>query len=63
MPRIPDVTAFAPGSTARLDVLHNGKGNVVSLTLGQLPNTQEAKADLDTDRKESNQARMFRGSA
>ncbi len=49
------IGGFAPGSTASLDVLHNGKSNVVSLTLGQLPNTQEAKADLDTDRKESNQ--------
>jgi serine protease Do len=49
------IGGFVPGSTARLDVLHNGKSNVVSLTLGQLPNTQEAKADLDADRKEANQ--------
>jgi serine protease Do len=49
------IGGFPPGSTAKLDVLHNGKSNVVSLTLGQLPNTQEAKADLDADRKEANQ--------
>src|SRR6266446_4102516 len=45
------IGGFAPGSTAKLDVLHKGKSRVVSLTLGQLPNTQEAKADIDADRK------------
>src|ERR1700681_143557 len=43
------IGGFAPGGTAKLDVLHNGKSNVVSLTLGQLPNAQEAKADIDAD--------------
>jgi len=46
---------FAPGTTAKLDVLRKGKSKVVSLTLGQLPNTQEAKADIEADRKESTQ--------
>src|ERR1700682_580465 len=40
------IGGFAPGSTAKLDVLHKGQGKVVSLTLGQLPNAQEAKADI-----------------
>src|SRR6266513_647721 len=47
------IGGFAPGSTVKLDVLHKGKNKVVSLTLGQLPNTQEAKADIDADRKGS----------
>jgi serine protease Do len=42
---------LAPGSSAKLDVLHNGKSKAVSLTLGQLPNAQEAKADIDADAK------------
>ena len=47
------IGGFAPGSTAKLDVLHKGKSKVVSLTLGQLPNAQEAKADIDADGKGS----------
>ena len=45
------IGGIAPGSTAKLDVLHKGKNEVVSLTLGQLPNAQEAKADIDADGK------------
>src|ERR1700719_4450111 len=47
------IGGFAPGSNARLDVLHKGKGKVLSLTLGQLPNAQEAKADIEADGKGS----------
>jgi serine protease Do len=47
------IGGFAPGSTAKLDVLHKGQGKIVSLTLGQLPNAQEAKADLKSDSKGS----------
>jgi serine protease Do len=47
------IGGFVPGSTARLDVLHKGNSKVVSLTLGQLPNAQEAKADIDADGKGS----------
>ncbi len=46
------IGGFAPGSAVKLDVLHNGKSKVVNLTLGQLPNSQEAKADT-TDRDDS----------
>ena len=49
------IGGFAPGSTVKLDVLHKGKSKVVSLTLGQLPNAQEAKADIDADGKGSTQ--------
>ena len=34
-------------------MLRNGKSKVVNLTLGQLPNAQEAKADTDADSKGS----------
>ena len=43
------IGGFAPGGTAKLDVLHKGQGKVVSLTLGQLPNAQEARADIEAD--------------
>ena len=45
------IGSIAPGSSAKLDVLHKGKSKVVSLTLGQLPNAQEAKADVDAEGK------------
>jgi len=38
------IGGFAPGSTVKLDVLNKGKNKVVSLTLGELPNAQEANA-------------------
>jgi serine protease Do len=43
------IGGFAPGSTAKLDLLHQGKSKVVSLTLGQLPDAKEAKADIDAN--------------
>ncbi|MBV9530633.1 MAG: trypsin-like peptidase domain-containing protein, partial [Bradyrhizobium sp.] len=36
---------IAPGAAVKLNVLHKGQEKVVNLTLGQLPNTVEAKAD------------------
>ena len=47
------IGGFSPGSTAKLDVLQKGKSKTVSLTLGQLPNAQEAKVDIDADRNGS----------
>ena len=47
------IGGFAPGSAVKLDMLRNGKSKVVNLTLGKLPNAQEAKADTDTDSKGS----------
>ena len=38
------IGALAPGNAVKLDVLHKGKDAVVNLTLGKLPNAQEAKA-------------------
>ena len=45
------IGGYAPGSTVKLDVLHKGKSKVVSLTLGQLPNAEQAKADIGADGK------------
>ncbi|MBI5260306.1 MAG: Do family serine endopeptidase [Bradyrhizobium sp.] len=39
------IGAMAPGAAVKLNVLHKGQDKVVNLTLGQLPNTLEAKAD------------------
>jgi serine protease Do len=47
------IGGLAPGSAVKLDMLRNGKSKVVNLTLGQLPNAQEAKADTDADSKGS----------
>jgi serine protease Do len=45
------IGGLAPGTSIKLNVLHNGTDKVVNLTLGTLPNTVEAKADLnDEDR-------------
>ncbi len=41
------IGGLAPGNSVKLNVLHKGQDKVVSLTLGQLPNTLEAKADND----------------
>ncbi|WP_022722829.1 Do family serine endopeptidase [Rhodopseudomonas sp. B29] len=41
------IGGFAPGNTVKLTVLHKGADKEVSLTLGQLPNQIEAKANSD----------------
>ncbi len=43
------IGGLAPGKAVKLNVLHKGQDKVVNLTLGQLPNTIEAKADTDED--------------
>ncbi|WP_128924728.1 Do family serine endopeptidase [Bradyrhizobium guangxiense] len=43
------IGGMAPGATVKLNVLHKGQDKVINLTLGQLPNTVEAKADTDDD--------------
>ena len=47
------IGGLAPGNAVKLNVLHKGQDKVVNLTLGQLPNTIEAKADTDNDDKGS----------
>jgi serine protease Do len=41
------IGALAPGNAVKLDVLHKGKDAVINLTLGKLPNAQEAQAGND----------------
>jgi serine protease Do len=41
------IGGFAPGAAVKLNVTHKGQDKIVNLTLGQLPNTIEAKADSD----------------
>jgi serine protease Do len=43
------IGGFAPGNAVKLNVFHKGEDKVVNLTLGQLPNTIEAKADTDNN--------------
>jgi serine protease Do len=41
------IGGLAPGNAVKLNVLHKGQDKVINLTLGQLPNSVEAKADTD----------------
>jgi serine protease Do len=43
------IGGMAPGASVKLNVLHKGEDKIVNLTLGQLPNTIEAKADNDNN--------------
>src|ERR1700744_3811314 len=45
------IGGLAPGNAVKLNVLHKGQDKVINLTLGQLPNSIEAKADTDNDDK------------
>jgi len=47
------IGGLPPGSAVKLSVLHKGQDKTVSLSLGQLPNTLEAKADTDNGDKGS----------
>ena len=39
------IGGLAPGNAVKLEVLHKGKDAVINMTLGKLPNAQEAQAD------------------
>ena len=45
------IGGLAPGTAVKLNVLHKGQDKVINLTLGQLPNSLEAKADTDDSDK------------
>jgi serine protease Do len=45
------IGGFAPGAEVKLTVLHKGKDETINLTLGQLPNSMQAKADTDNSDK------------
>ena len=48
---------LSPGAAVKLNVLHKGQDKVVNLTLGQLPNSLEAKADTDKSDRDSGKKR------
>jgi serine protease Do len=41
------ISMMAPGSSVKLDVLHNGEAKPITLTLGKMPNDRQANADTD----------------
>jgi serine protease Do len=45
------IGGLPPGTAVKLSVLHKGQDKTVALNLGQLPNTIEAKADIDNGDK------------
>ncbi len=45
------IGGLAPGNAVKLNVLHKGQDKTVNLTLGQLPNSLEAKADTRQQRQ------------
>src|SRR6185312_1635492 len=45
------IGGLSPGNAVKLNVLQKGQDKVINLTLGQLPNTIEAKASTDKDDK------------
>jgi serine protease Do len=45
------IGSLPPGNSVKLNVLHKGQDKVINLTLGQLPNSVEAKADTDNSDK------------
>ena len=47
------IGGLSPGTAVKLSVLHKGQDKTISLSLGQLPNTLEAKADTDNGDKGS----------
>ena len=57
------IGGLSPGNSVKLNVLHKGQDKVVNLTLGQLPNTSEAKADTDNDDKGERHPRNRRAEA
>ena len=57
------IGGLAPGNAVKLNVLHKGQDKVVNLTLGQLPNTVEAKADTDDNSDRGSTSTRYRYSA
>src|ERR1700678_1409593 len=47
------IGSLPPGTAVKLNVLHKGQDTTVAINLGQLPNTLEAKADIDNGDKGS----------
>jgi serine protease Do len=43
------IGGLPPGNSVKLNVLHKGQDKTINLTLGELPNAKEAKANADSD--------------
>lgn len=41
------IAGYVPGNTVKLDLVHNGQSKIVDVTLGKLPDQQQANADLN----------------
>lgn len=48
------IGGLPPGNIVKLDLLHKGLDKTVNLTLGELPNSKEAKANIDNDEDHGN---------
>ena len=42
------IGTIAPNATVKLDIIRNGQTKTISLTLGEMPDQQQAKADTDS---------------
>jgi serine protease Do len=49
------ISAMAPGTSVSLGLLHDGKQDTVSLTLGELPKERQARADTNGDEHPSSE--------
>jgi serine protease Do len=47
------ISAMAPGTSVRLGILHNGKEETKTLTLGELPKERQARADTNEEHETS----------
>jgi serine protease Do len=45
------ISGMAPGTSVRLGLLHEGKEDTVSLTLGELPKERQARADTGNEER------------
>jgi len=52
------IAAMAPGTSVKLDVMHNGQDKTVSLTLGQLPDQRQARGDHEGGSTTENGTRL-----
>jgi serine protease Do len=52
------ISAMTPGTSVRLGLLHDGKENTVTLTLGELPKDRQARADTNDEHPNSDEPKL-----
>ena len=52
------IAGMAPGTTVKLGIVRGGAEKTLNLTLGELPNAREARADTKPEQKSSNEPRL-----